>query len=80
MGSFSLAELPPYGVCRVERVEDRDIKARLEGIGITEGAEIVNLFSAPSGDPIAYSVRGAAVALRRSDARAVIVRGCGEWA
>lgn len=79
MGSFSLAELPPYGVCRVESVEDSGIKKRLLGLGITEGAELVRLFSAPSGDPVAYSVRGAVVALRMSDASAVKVRGCGKW-
>lgn len=74
-----LASLPLYGVCRVTGIEDCVIRPRLAGLGITEGAEIVALFKAPSGDPTAYSVRGTVVALRRSDAKMIRVRGCGAW-
>lgn len=80
MKEFALSELPPYGACRVTRVEPSPSRARLEGMGVNPGALMVWLYSAPSGDPIAYSVRGTVVAIRRSDAEAIIVRGCGEWA
>ncbi|MBO4562329.1 MAG: ferrous iron transport protein A [Clostridia bacterium] len=79
MAYITLAELPPYGVCRVERIEECGIKARLEGLGIAKGAELVWLFAAPSGDPTAYSVRGTTVALRASDAANVIVSVSGAW-
>ena len=79
MNEFALSELPLHGFCRVIRVEPCPSKLRLEGVGFTEGAEVVSLFCAPSGDPTAYSVRGSVVALRRSDAVNVIVRGRGEW-
>ena len=80
MRGFALSELPPYGVCRVVAVGPSPIKTRLEGMGVTEGAEMVRLYSAPSGDPTAYSVRGTVVAIRRNDADLIRVRGCGEWA
>ncbi len=78
-GINDLASLPMYGVCRVTGVDECAVRPRLEGLGITEGAEIVALFSAPSGDPTAYSVRGAVVALRRSDAERIRVRGSAAW-
>ena len=74
-----LSGLPPFGVCRVTGVDECPMRERLYGLGITEGAEVVRLFSAPSGDPTAYSVRGAVVALRVGDARHIRVRGCGAW-
>ncbi|MBO4847870.1 MAG: ferrous iron transport protein A [Clostridia bacterium] len=79
MAVTTLAELPPYGVCRVERILDCGIRDRLESLGMTRGAELVWLFAAPGGDPAAYSVRGTAVALRRSDAEKVLVTRSGAW-
>ena len=78
MKLFPLSELKPYAFARVERIED-GAPPRLDGLGITPGAELVWLFTAPGGDPTAYSVRGTVVALRRSDAERIIVRGCGDW-
>ncbi len=46
---------------------------RLAGIGFTPGTAIVRLYSAPSGSPTAYLVRGAVVALRTSDADRILV-------
>lgn len=79
MSSFPLSKLPSYGVCRVVGVEECAAKNRMTGLGITEGAELIRLFCAPSGDPVAYSVRGTAVALRLSDAEKVIVTGDDKW-
>ena len=46
---------------------------RLLDVGFTPGAAVTCLFQAPCGDPRAYLVRGAVIALRREDARAVQV-------
>lgn len=75
MAVKTLEKLPEGGVGRVIRIADCPIKPRLEGLGISEGASIAALFSAPSGDPTAYSVRGSVVAIRASDAGNVFVRG-----
>lgn len=77
-GQMRLDRLPPCRCARVTEVEECEIKPRLTGLGITAGAEVVRLFSAASGDPTAYWVRGTAVALRAKDAHMVVIGG-GEW-
>ncbi|MBR3382942.1 MAG: ferrous iron transport protein A [Clostridia bacterium] len=69
-----LCELPAHAAGVVEAVDECDMRERLEGLGLTPGAEVVRLFSAPCGEPTAYSVRGSVAALRRRDAAAVTVR------
>ncbi len=43
-------------------------------IGLTGGARVKYLFSAPSGEPRAYLIRGAVIALRLEDAALVSTR------
>lgn len=50
------------------------MRRRLQDIGIIEGTNIKCLQKSPSGDPIAYLIRGAAIALRVEDSRAILVR------
>ena len=52
---------------------DDAMSRRLLDVGFTPGAAVTCLFQAPCGDPRAYLVRGAVIALRREDARAVQV-------
>ncbi len=70
---FSLPE-GSVGVVRAIGLE-RDARRRLMDLGLTAGARVTSLFSAPSGDPRAYMVRGSVIALRRQDAAAVTVAG-----
>ncbi|MCL2884314.1 MAG: ferrous iron transport protein A [Oscillospiraceae bacterium] len=49
------------------------IRRRLQDIGLIEGTPVRALFAAPSGDPVAYAIRGAVIALRRGDAAQVEV-------
>ena len=59
----------------VARIGDEgDIARRLEDIGLTPGTRVSCLFFAPSGEPRAYLVRGAVMALRREDAARVELR------
>lgn len=46
---------------------------RLMDMGFTRGASVRALYRAGSGDPTAYAVRGAVIALRACDAREVSV-------
>jgi len=59
---------------RVLRLETRlGMRRRLQDIGLTEGALSTCLFASPSGDPRAYLVRGAVIALREEDAKTIFV-------
>lgn len=44
---------------------------RLQELGFLPGAEIRALYQSPWGDPVAYAIAGAVIALRRADARSV---------
>ncbi len=54
-------------------------KRRLMDLGFTPGTPVECLFSAPSGDPRAYLVRGTVIALRDSESGAVkVTLGAGD--
>ena len=69
-----LINIPLMRRAVIESISDNNpLKSRMESMGITEGAEIIPLFKSPFGDPIAYSVKGCVVALRKSDCEAIKV-------
>ena len=47
------------------------MRRRLLDMGFTSGTQVQCLYKSPSGDPAAYMVRHAVVALRNEDARCV---------
>ncbi|HIT21914.1 MAG TPA: ferrous iron transport protein A [Candidatus Scybalousia intestinigallinarum] len=49
------------------------IRRRLLDIGLLPGTEVECLFTSPFGDPIAYRIRQAIVAIRKSDAKDILV-------
>lgn len=49
------------------------IRRRLRDLGLIEGTAVTCLGRSPLGDPAAYAVRGAAIALRRADSRMIEV-------
>ena len=69
-----LSEIPSNVPARIVSIEKTSLVPVLSGLGITEGARIVRLFSAPSGDPSAYWVRGTVTAIRRSEADGITVK------
>jgi len=50
------------------------IRRRLQDIGIIEGTDVECLMKSPLGDPTAYLVKGAVIALRREQAEEIKVR------
>ena len=50
------------------------VRRRLQEFGITAGAPVKCVMRAPSGDPTAYQIRSAVIAIRREDARNVRIR------
>lgn len=68
-----LCALRPGEAARVARLEIAPgMRRRLLDLGFTEGTKVRCLFAAPGGDPKAYWVRGAIIALRREDAARII--------
>lgn len=49
------------------------MRRRLQDIGLIEGTSVLCLQRSPAGDPIAYLVRGAVIALREEDSSKVLV-------
>lgn len=50
-----------------------ELKRRLMDLGFIEGTRVSCLQSSPSGNPIAYMVRGTVIALRRDDSARIII-------
>lgn len=49
------------------------MRRRLQDIGLIEGTEVECLQKSPGGDPIAYLIRGAVIALRSEDSSGILV-------
>lgn len=69
---MNLSMLKPGQKAVVDYVE-RDDGRRLQDLGLIHGSEVECLFQSPLGDPTAYLICGAAVALRKKDAGRVIL-------
>lgn len=70
----TLDRLPVGGralVARLTAPEDR--RRRLLELGFVPGGKVEAIQESPWGDPVAYSVCGAVIALRRMDARQIAV-------
>lgn len=50
------------------------MRRRLLDIGLTEGARVECVGRSPAGDPAAYLIRGAVIAIRCEDTREIIIR------
>ena len=48
---------------------------RLRDLGLIEGTRVCCAFRAPSGDPAAYWIRGALIAIRDQDAAGIALEG-----
>ena len=49
------------------------IRRRLQDLGIIPGTKVECVQKSPLGDPVAYMVRGAVIALRQEDAKTVLI-------
>ena len=68
----SLDKLPVGQTARVEELRLNG-SIRRQDIGLIEGTPVECLQKSPSGDPVAYLIRGAVIALRREDSGRVMV-------
>lgn len=73
---ITLDRLRPEESAVVEHIDPSPLCSRLRELGLVSGTAVKCLYKSPLGDPQAYSIRGAVIALRREDSRAVYaVRG-----
>lgn len=72
---IALHYLPVGNNCRVQRLTASGLlRRRLLDLGFVPGAEVAVIRRAPFGDPTAYLVRGAMVALRQEEAGFILVK------
>lgn len=50
------------------------MRRRLQDIGVIQGTPIECVQKSPAGDPVAYVIRGAIIALRADDAAGILIR------
>jgi Fe2+ transport system protein FeoA len=74
--SGTLDRLRPGQQAEITRIDAPAAeRTRLMALGFVPGAPVRALLESPWGDPVAYEVCGAVIALRRTDARRILVKG-----
>lgn len=69
-----LDKLPIGSLCIVEEILAQGIsRRRLLDLGLIKGTIVKSLMKSPAGDPIAYEIRGAVIALRSEEASKILV-------
>ena len=56
-----------------ELLSTGSMRRRLLDIGLVEGTDVACLQKSPAGDPVAYMIRGAVIALRSEDSANILV-------
>lgn len=54
-------------------LSDTNIRRRLQDIGLIEGTQVECVQKSPAGDPIAFLIRGAVIAIRNEDSSSVMM-------
>ena len=73
--SLCLWDIRPGQKARVVKITaERSMHRRLLDIGLVEGTLVECLGESPPGDPRAYLIRGAVIAIRSRDCRDILVR------
>lgn len=73
--TLTLSALPLGESAYVARVSARpSMERRLTDLGLIPGTRVTCLARSPAGDPCAYLIRGALIALRRSDSDGILLK------
>ena len=74
MNPTNLAAVPVGSAATISSLgRDGPVTRRLLDLGLTPGTVIRCLYDAPSGDPRAYLIRGAVIALRHGEAEDILL-------
>ena len=73
-GKIRLCDMSPGPTGHVVSLSEKcNIFTRLRDLGLIKGAKVECVIKSPLGDPSAYLIRGALIALRRNDAKYVLI-------
>ncbi len=71
---YSLTDLAVGQSAKISKLlSEGTMRRRLQDIGLIEGTGVECVLKSPGGDPKAYLIRGAVIALRSEDAENVLV-------
>ena len=71
---MNLKDAKVESIVRVFRVDAKgELRRRFLDLGIIEGTKIEVLYRSPFGDPTAYLIRGAVIALREEDSEKILI-------
>ena len=77
---MSLDEIKLNEKAIIKKVECQgNIKRRLLDLGFIKGTEITPILISPSKDPRAFYIRGSTIALRKEEAKNVLVKSANEF-
>ena len=75
---LSLKDIKPNEKCIVTKIiKNGDIYRRFLDIGLIEGTVITCVTRSPSGDPKAFLIRGAVIAIRQQNCAGILVEKIG---
>ena len=57
-----------------------DMRRRFMDLGLIQGTKVQCVQKSPYGDPVAYRVRGAVIAIRNQDAHGIYIQEVPRWA
>ena len=73
----NLSELKQGNQALVLDIYSNDsMRRRLQDLGLIKGTEVSCVQKSPLGDPVAYLIRGAVIALRQEDSSCVQIQCC----
>lgn len=73
--AITLDQLPIGSKARVSGLLSRGrMRRRLLDLGLIDGTLVKSVYAGPSGDPVAYEIRGALIALRNEDSAQICVQ------
>lgn len=71
---FPLSQLPVGQHATVQQIlTSGTMRRRLQDLGIIPGTQIECVLKSPAGDPMAYRIRGALIALRQKDSKTILM-------
>ena len=72
--TFPLSQLPVGQTATVLKIlPSGTMRRRLQDLGIIPGTKIECVLKSPAGDPVAYRIRGALIALRKKDSETILM-------
>ena len=70
--TLDMLEIDKYA--KIEKIEcSETIRRRLYDLGLIDGTKIKALYKSPFGDPSAYLIKGAVIALRHDDTKHITI-------